>query len=239
MSNIPDSNLVVHHLAGAWGLPSVSPFCLKLDAYLRLAAIEHRSVVDATPFGGPKGKAPWIEHDGRKIGDSSFIIDYLRERLGTDPDAALAPADKGVARALKRMIEENLYWTMVYDRWIVEPNWRIFRNVVLGGVSPPMRSIIGPLARRNVKKQLHGHGIGLHTAEEIHAIGIGDAGALADYLGDKPFLMGQNPTSIDAAAYGLLANIMIPPIASPVKDYLLKRNNVADYVARFRKRFYS
>ena len=238
MSKPPTSNLIVHHLAGAWGLPSVSPFCLKLDAYLRLAGIDHQSVVDATPFGAPKGKAPWIEHDGKKIGDSSFIIDYLRERFGVDPDAGLTPAERGLSRALKRMLEENLYWTMVYDRWMVEPNWRIFRDIVLGGVSTPMRRIIGPLARRSVKKQLHGHGIGLHTADEIHAIGIGDAGALADFLGDKPFLMGQNPTSIDAAAYGLLANIMVPPIASPIKDDLLKRNNVADYVVRFRKRFY-
>ena len=238
MSNSQSSNLIVHHLAGAWGLPSVSPFCLKLDAYLRLAGVEHQSVVDATPFGAPKGKAPWIEHDGKKIGDSSFIIDYLRERLGIDPDAALTPAERGTARALKRMLEENLYWTMVYDRWVVEPNWRIFRDIVLGGVSAPMRRIIGPLARRGVKKQLHGHGIGLHSPDEIHAIGIGDAGALADYLGDKPFLMGDNPTEIDAVAYGLFANIMVPPIASPIKDYLLKRKNVADYVARFRTRFY-
>jgi hypothetical protein len=28
------SELIVHHLPGAWGLASVSPFCLKLDTYL-------------------------------------------------------------------------------------------------------------------------------------------------------------------------------------------------------------
>jgi glutathione S-transferase len=238
VSNTKASNLIVHHLAGAWGLPSVSPFCLKLDAYLRLAGIDHQTVIDATPFGAPKGKAPWIEHDGKKIGDSSFIIDYLRERFSVDPDAGLTQAERGAARALKRMLEENLYWTMVYDRWLVEPNWKIFREIVLGGVSPPMRRIIGPLARRNVKKQLRGHGIGLHSADEIHAIGIGDAGALADYLGDKPFLMGANPTEIDTVAYGLLANIMVPPIASPVKDDLLNRRKMVDYIARFRTRFY-
>ena len=233
------TTLIVHHLGGAWGLPSVSPFCLKLDAYLRLAGIEHRAVVDATPFGAPKGKAPWIEHDGKKIGDSSFIVDYLREHFPVDPDAALSPAEKGAARGLKRLIEENLYWTMVYDRWVVEPNWRVFRDIVLGGVAPPLRAVIGPLARRGVKKQLRGHGIGLHSPDEIHAIGIGDAEAIADYLGDKPFLMGQNPTAIDASAYGLLANIVVPPIASPIKDAILKRRTLTDYVDRFRQRYYA
>ena len=50
--------LTAYHLPGAWGLPSVSPFCLKLDAWLRIAGIEHESVTATTPFGGPKGKAP-------------------------------------------------------------------------------------------------------------------------------------------------------------------------------------
>ena len=50
--------------------------------------------------------------------------------------------------------------------------------------------------------------------------------------------MGVNPTEIDAVAYGLLANILVPPIASPVKYYLLKRKNVVDYVARVRTRLY-
>lgn len=59
------SDLVVHQLAGAWGLPSISPFCLKLDLYLRMVGIPYRTVVDATTFRGPKGKLAWIEHDGR------------------------------------------------------------------------------------------------------------------------------------------------------------------------------
>ena len=139
------SDLVVHRLPGAWGLPSVSPFCLKLDVYLRLAKIPHRAVVDATPFGAPKGKLPYIEHEGKKIGDSGFIIDYLVERrLGSDPNASLTAGERGAALALRRLIEENLYWVMVYDRWVIEENWQRFRDVVLGGIPALVRPIILP-----------------------------------------------------------------------------------------------
>jgi glutathione S-transferase len=233
------SELVVHHLAGAWGLPSVSPFCLKLDAYLRIAGIPHKAVTAATPFAAPKGKAPWIAHEGRKIGDSGFIIDYLRTRFKADPDARLSPAQRGMSVALRRLIEENLYWTMVYDRWMVEPNWRVFRSVVLGGVFEPMRSLIAPMARRGVRAQLKGHGIGLHSAEEIHAIGRRDIAALADVLGDKPYFHGDEPSEIDAVAYGQLANIMRPPIASPVKDDANARANLVAFIDRFRDRYYA
>jgi glutathione S-transferase len=233
------SELVAYHLPGAWGLPSVSPFCLKLDAYLRMTGIPHKAATAPTPFGGPKRKAPWIEHEGKKIGDSGFIIDYLRMRFGVDPDKTLGPAERGVALALRRLIEENLYWTMVYDRWMVDENWQLFRNTVLGGISVPMRYAIAPMARRGVRQQLRGHGIGVHSREEIHAIGKRDIGALADVLGDKPFFFGSEPSEIDAIAYGQLANIVLAPIASPVKDEALNRKNLTAFLDRFRTRYYA
>jgi glutathione S-transferase len=233
------SELVVHQLPGAFGLPSISPFCLKLEVYLRMVDLPFRTVVDATPFRGPKGKLPWIEHEGRKIGDSGFVIEYLEGRFGCDPDAGLSPAERGVAHAMRRLLEENLYWTLVYDRWMVEENWRVFRDVVLSGVPAPLRAVVAPLARRGVRSQLRGHGIGRHARDEIHAIGRRDVGALADFLGDKPFLMGGTPTAVDATAYGLLANLVDVPVASPVKDEALKRANLVGYVERVRKRTFA
>lgn len=232
------SELVVHQLPSAWGLPSISPFCLKLDVYLRMTRIPFRSVVDATPFAGPKGKLPWIEHDGEKIGDSGLIIEYLERRFGCDPNATLSPAQRGVARALRRLIEENLYWVMVYDRWIVDENWQRFRDVVLGGVPALLRPAVAVFARRGVRGQLEGHGIGLHTRDEIHSIGCGDVAAIADILGDKSFLMGEEPTEIDAVAYGLLPNVMRVPVESPIKDAALGRTNLVAYVDRMRDRYF-
>ncbi len=233
------SDLVVHQLPPAWGLPSISPFCLKLELYLRITGIPFRSVVDATPFRGPKGKLPWIEHDGKKIGDSGFIIDYLERTFGRDPNAGLSPAERALALSLRRLIEENLYWVMVYDRWVVEENWQRFRAVVLGGVPAPLRPLIAPLARRGVRAQLKGHGIGLHSRDEIHAVGRRDIAAIADVLGEKPFLMGDAPTEIDAIAYGLLPNVMHVPIASPVKDEALGRRNLVGYVERVTARYFA
>jgi len=233
------SDLIVHQLPPAWGLPSISPFCLKLDAYLRIAELPFQTIVDATPFRGPKGKLPWIEHEGKKLGDSGFIIEYLGRRFGCNPNASLSAAERGVSLALRRLIEENLYWVMVYDRWMVDENWRSFREIVFGGVPAPLRPFIAPIARRGVGRQLKGHGIGLHSRDEIHAVGQRDIGAIADFLGDKPFLMGATATEIDAVAYGLLPNIMNVPIQSPIKDEALKRENLVGYVERFRSRYFS
>ncbi len=232
------SELIVHQLGGAWGLPSVSPFCLKLETYLRIVDIPFRTVIDATPFAGPKGKAPWIEHEGKKIGDSGFIIEYLEHRFGCDPNHALTASERAVAYAMRRLIEENLYWTMVYDRWIVDRNWQTFRGVVLGKVPAAVRWLIAPIARRGVRRQLMGHGLGLHSQDEIHAIGQKDISAIADFLGDKPFLMGDVVSEIDAISYSFLSNIMNVPLDSPLKNHGLKQQNLVEYIARLQHRYF-
>jgi hypothetical protein len=91
---------------------------------------------------------------------------------------------------------------------------------------------VGPIARRGVRRQLQGHGIGLHSPDEIYAIGRGDIRAIAGYLGTKSFLMGETASEIDAIAYGFLANIARAPIASPLKQEILQQPSLADYLQR-------
>lgn len=233
------SDLILHELPGAWGLPSISPFCLKLQTWMRIAGVPYATVVDPTPFKAPKGKLPFIEHDGQRIGDSGFAIDYVSQAFGVDPDAALSPADRATSLALRRMVEEYLYWTMVYDRWMVERNWVGFRDVVLAGVPAPLRLVVAPLARRGVRQQLLGHGIGKHSCDEIHAIGSRDMNAVADFLGSKPFFFGDEPTGFDATAYGFLANMLEVPIETPVKDAGLRRTNLVAYLGRMKDRYWA
>jgi glutathione S-transferase len=233
------SELIVHHLPSAWGLPSVSPFCLKLDTYLRIVDLPFEVVIDKVPFGAPKKKLPYVEHRGRRIGDSSFAIDYIESEFGVDGNAGLSAEQRAVALALQRLLEENLYWAMVYDRWMVGANWQFFRDIVLGGMPLPVRRLAGPAIRRGIGKRIEGHGIGVHSESEIHAIGIRDLGAVADYLGDKPFLMGDRATTADAAAYGLLANILLAPIATPIKEAGLGRDKLVAYLHRIQEQYYA
>lgn len=232
------STLHVYHLPGAWGLPTVSPFCLKLDAWLRMTGIAHESHTAATPFAGPKGKAPWIEQDGQKLGDSTFIIAHLIERHGIDPDAKLTPAQRGTAVAIQRLIDENLYWTMVHDRWVNEANWRIFRDIVLGGLPVPARRVLGPIARRGVRKQLAGHGMGIHSAEDIAAIGRRDVNALSGILGDQDWFFGDTPSSTDAVVYAQLVNIWRAPLESEIRRAIGQTPNLVAFIDRFAARYY-
>jgi len=40
---------------------------------------------------------------------------------------------------------------------------------------------------------------------------------VADYLGDRPFLMGEQLTTIDAVAYAFIANVLYVPFETELK----------------------
>jgi glutathione S-transferase len=62
--------------------------------------------------------------------------------------------------------------------------------------------------------------------------------ALADFLSDKSFFLGNEPTALDAAAHGILANIWGAPFVSPVKERAHQLNNIVAYRDRMRDRYY-
>jgi glutathione S-transferase len=204
-----------------------------------MTGIEHESLTSSTPFGGPKKKAPWIEYKGKKLGDSTLIIDFLKQEFGKDPDANLDAGQRATIVAIQRLIEENLYWALVYDRWVREENWPRLKSTVLGDIPAPVRALLAPYARYAVKKQLAGHGMGLHSPEEIDAIAKKDIDALAALLGEGPWYFGDQPTMADATVYSLLANILFVEFESPMKDMIRAYPTLTAMLERFRARFYT
>ncbi|MCP4935364.1 MAG: hypothetical protein GY927_14470 [bacterium] len=67
--------LELHQFAPTWDLPNGSPFCMKIEAYQRLANIEYEMQLVTGPCKGSNGKAPWII-DGEK-NTSRQTLDYL------------------------------------------------------------------------------------------------------------------------------------------------------------------
>ena len=83
----------LHQPRRAFGLPNPSAFCVKLETYLRMADISYE-LVYGEPREGPKGKIPWIDDDGYLLGDTTFIIDYLKKTYGDPLDARLSRKER-------------------------------------------------------------------------------------------------------------------------------------------------
>jgi glutathione S-transferase len=226
----------------ALGLPSLSPACAKLATWVRMTGIPHR----VAPFDlaeAPKGKVPYIRtEEGQTMGDSTLIVEFLKQRYGKDPDAHLSRAERAVSLAFRRMLKENDYWVIIQTRYKMPDNWRVYRMAIASAFPPEMpeeaRLATADQVHKDVTGQMYGHGMGRHTAEEVFHLGIQDLGAVADYLGDKPFFMGAEPTTVDATIYAHVANILLVPFASPVRDFGLAQPNLVAHCHRMGERFF-
>jgi len=222
----------------AFGLPNPSPFCMKVETYLRMTGLPFEAVNGVNPRKAPKGKAPYIKDGGRTICDSGFIIDYLKATYGDPLDSWLSAEQRAIAHALRKMMEEDLYWALLYSRWFEPEGWALTRAAFFGGMTAPLKWVVPALARRGLTQELWGHGMGRHSREEIYQLAQRDIDALGDFLGGKAYFMGEQPSSLDAVAYAFLANLLWVPLDSPLKQQALRHPHLEAYCRRMKERYY-
>jgi glutathione S-transferase len=220
----------------AWELPNPSPFCMKVETYLRMWGLPYETINGALPFKAPKRKLPYIQDGTQLVADSGFILEYLKKTYGDTLDANLSDADKAIAHALRRLFEENLYWVALYSRWIEESIYLETRRLFFGALPPIIRELVAGRVRKGMRTALYAQGIGRHSRDEIYEIGRADLSAASAWLGEKPFFMGSAATSVDAIAYSFLANILVPPLKSPLKDHGMSLPNLRAYCERMKKK---
>ena len=222
----------------AWGkFGCVSQFVLKVETYLRMSGIEFKtqSLGIAYDETAPKGRLPYIEHNGKQIADSSIIIDYLKEQFGDPLDAAFAATDLAKGHTIKRMIEEHVWWLMARERWWSpeNPYWDT------PGLLKELEQADYEEARDDSRRKCIEHGVGAFTEDEIDQRGREDLDALAALLGEQPYFLGDRPASVDATTYAFLWQILNAPYASPLKDAALEHDNLVDYVERISEHWFA
>lgn len=230
--------ITLHQFPPAFGLPNASPFCLKLELYLRMAGLPYRNRYTLDLHRAPKGKLPWIDDDGIAVADSGLVIDYLKQKFGDPLDGNLMPLQRARALAITRLLEEHLYWALVYDRWMADAGWAMTRPAFFGTMPWPLRVIVPWVARRGIRAELRGQGMGRHTPEQIHVLGVADVGALAALLGDQPYFLGEQVTSVDATAAAFLANILMVSLETPIKAAAAAHPNLAAYCQRMTRQYF-
>ncbi|EDO42403.1 predicted protein [Nematostella vectensis] len=108
---LEESKVILHQFprpTAGFPVANMSPFCLKLECFLRMAKIPYE--IDTSLVFSSKKKFPWIEYKGTKMADSQFCIEYLSQEFGVDLDSGLSPEQKAVSTSLRVMLEENTFW---------------------------------------------------------------------------------------------------------------------------------
>lgn len=230
--------ITLYQFAPVWGIPNLSHFCVKVETYLRMTGLPYE-IVETLPLKVPLGKLPYLEDKENKIADSRMIVRYLQAHYGEALDVHLTESERANAKAWQRLIEEHLYWLSMYTRWnYSEANWQQNKHAIFNVLPVIARDCVAQIYRYLIKKQIYGQGTGRLSEEDIFALATEDVSALAVFLGEKSYFMGDKPSSIDATVYGFLLNIIACPVESPLKKHVLEQKHLVDYCQRMQESYF-
>jgi len=225
-------------------IPNLSPFALKLETWLRMANIKYENVSNEFTKQSVKGQIPFIELNGQQFADTNIIIEYLTRVFHVDFDQSLGERDRADARAYFHLIEESIRWCVIYNR---SRNNKFFAtsqgliNHFNGFTKFLFKHFLNERLRKSLMKTMHAQGYGRHSLDEIESICQRDLQALSTFLGDKRYLLGNNVTTLDATAFGHIAQAYWTPLLTENIHRFMDTAtpNLVDYMNRIRQRYWS
>jgi glutathione S-transferase len=229
--------ITLYGFGAGFGLPEISPFVTKTEVQLKMAGVAYRKE-KAMPPSSPKGQLPYIQDEAERIADSTFIRAHIEAKYGFDFDAPLSLQARAQAWAFERMIEHHVYWALVGARWIDADNFARGPAHFFDGAPEHIREKLREDAQFRVAENYLLCGLGRHAPDEDIDLAVRSLFALSVQLGDKPYLMGEQPCGTDATAFGALAGILTPYFTSPLRERTEKFGNLTAYVDRMMGQYY-
>lgn len=191
----------------------ISPFCDKVRRILHWKKQPYvvREVPLRDAFGvrkiNPAGKLPCLEHDGRLISDSTDIAYYLEAAF---PDPPLLPRDpklRALCHVFEDWADESLYFYEMRLRFSVDHNTRRNLPRLVAHDPPWMQAAARLVVPRMMRGILGKQGLGRKSLDTIVKDVERHADALAAWLGDGDWLVGDALSLADIAVFAELACI--------------------------------
>lgn len=223
----------------SFGMPDPSPFVLKVDIYMRMANIAFETVTDMNNLRkAPKGKLPFIVDGEITIADSQFIISYLQKKYHIELDTHLSDEQKAIAYLVGKSLDENLYWCLVYSRWVKDDTWPQVKEAFFGAMPFPLKFIIPVVVRKGIISALEKQGLGKHTEDEIKIITQQSLQSLSNMLGDRTYFFGESPCTFDATAFAFLSQFINISLSNPFNELARKYDNLVTYCNHIMAKYY-
>lgn len=231
--------VTIYSFGQHFGVEDPSPYVLKIMAYCKMANIEFTAHAGAQNLRtAPKSRLPFIKDDEQIIDDSFFILRHLKEKYPDTLDDHLSSEQKATTALIMRSLDENFYWLIVHSRWLNDTSWPIVKQSFFGDMPWPLKAVIPYIARKDVAKRFLKQGMGKHSDDELMTMADDTLSSLSTMLGDKRYLWGDKPGTLDAGVYAFLAQLYIATIDTPLKKQARQYSNLAEYCMRIQKEYF-
>ncbi|MCP4911858.1 MAG: glutathione S-transferase family protein [Oligoflexia bacterium] len=220
-------------------IANFSPFCLKLETYLRVTKTPYQvEVCKGDPKKeAPKGKLPFIRfNNGETLADSDLIIRNLEKE--NNLDGHLDEKERALGLALQRLSEDHLMWTVLYQRWLDKEDWPMTRKIFFRGIPDLLMKVISTVIQKRTFKSAWAHGIARYDEKDIYEFARIDLEAISELLGDKEFFLDDQISTYDIALFAVLANCVLAPVNPKIQRLATQHKNLVDFVDRINRKYF-
>ena len=120
-------------------IASASPFCLKVETFLRMTNLTYENIDHKMKYKSKKGQLPFIELNGKEIADSDLIIKELSEKFEKNLDDGLTAEQKVTSHAFESMLNNHTSWVV---RWWRYNNPREFLETAKLDIKQAVKSVL-------------------------------------------------------------------------------------------------
>ena len=216
---------------------SCSPFCLKMELYLKAMNLSYENNFSLELNKSPTGKLPFIEEAGRKFADSNLIITFLENENGVYLNEHLSKEQNAISGAFIRLCEDSLYNVGVYARWCDSDN-KSWKKEFTESASLPklMSGLVYGATKKNITRQLSASGLLALTDSEIYSRAEKDLKSIVDYLNSRECFFNDKVSLVDIVVFSFL-QIMSDGSCGQKLQYAVEQLDFTNFMSAMRKKF--
>lgn len=199
---------ILHQFPPVGDLPSLSPYCWKVQMALNLCGVEYELANTLIARrANPAGKLPYLEWGAEGFEDSTHILRMLDERFDA---VTLWPAEVGAAglvNLLEDWADESLYWHGVYAKFEDDDGWSYIKPALGAGMPGAVRAAGLLVARRDTRKKLEAQGLSTRDRGLVLAEFERHLDSLEARITGRPYLVGDHITAADLAVTAMVGQL--------------------------------
>jgi len=229
--------------APKWGLPSFDIKSLHVLTYIKLSGAEvnlHPTTKSWFPKEHKTLPCLCTPDDGL-IDKPEDIIKYLRKQ-GFDMDLKFNIDVANNILPLSALISERLLPAVLSTIWMDNVNFKeVSHSMYARSCKYPLNFVTPNSQQKEAENFVKEFKFVMDNDEKVIAQIRSDAQAtlnlLSEYLGEKEYIFGKDPSSLDALLISILAPLLkLPFTSSKLQNYLKSCPNICQYINRILKK---
>jgi len=216
-------------------LLNVSPFCLKVEVYLRLRGFDFQTRTFFNPWRSRTGRFPRLWVQEKEVTDSFQILQLLEGKFPSGAlDRSLDAQQLRQSFLLQRIFDLDFYRILLFHRWIDETGFSSLQKHFMPLFPKGTGRVALPILRTAIRSEARELGILDWSQAEIFRHGREILNHVANAFSSEPFLFGKKPCTVDCVAYSFLSSLeKVPAQSSEFYDALLGQERLLRFLRDF------